>query len=662
MIGSIPLINNGYFGKVILADLASGDIKEKIIPDEIYENFLGGYGLGVKLIYDWTRKGYDPLSSEAILGFLPGLLTGTNAPFSGRYMVCGKSPLTGGWGDANSGGFFGPAIKKAGYDGIFISGIADTPSYLLISEEGLSMNNATDLWGLDAIETDLKLQEIHGHETRVCSIGKAGEKVSLISGVVNDKGRIAARSGLGAVMGIKKLKAIAIKKKGVVPVKYKKFLLSLTRHYNNHLIKQPGRLIKALVSMMPKLPKILRWTKSGLTGTPDLMFEVYHQFGTTALNAIAPEIGDAPVKNWGGIGYLDFPLSTARNITGHNFIKYKLRSYGCSACPVQCGAILSAPEINPNLRETHRPEYETCTMFGTLSLNNNIESILAINDMCNRAGIDSISAGASISFAIECFEKGILSAKDTGGLELHWGDSNAIIRLVDMIINRDGFGDVLADGTKRAVERIGKGCEAFAINAGGQELPGHDPRHFPSLGLSYSSDPTPGRHTTASINFAEMGPIRDYLPGINITKSVKHNPKKLAENQRIVTGVHQVISALGLCTFSTLYGTFPLLQFLDAATGWKLSAHDVLKIGWRIQTMRLAFSLREGVNPYKVSLPGRAWGEKPAEKGPHAGETVDYKEMNRFYYEEMGWDATTGIPTLETLKGLGLESLYEDIS
>ncbi len=652
----------GYFGKVLVADLSTGSLKETTIAEQTYKEFLGGYGLGAKLIYDWTKKGYDPLGPDAILGIMPGLITGTVAPFSGRYMVCGKSPLTGGWGDANSGGFFGPAIKKAGIDGIFLKGVADRPQYLLISDDELALKDAGSLWGLDAVETDLKLQKEQGHGIKVAAIGQAGERKSLVSGVVNDKGRIAARSGLGAVMGAKKCKAIAISKKGNVEVKDKEALLEITKSYNNYLNKKPGSLVKMITKSIPNLAKLMRWAKMPMSGPTKMVLDIYKTYGTTVANSLSAEIGDSPVKNWCGIGYIDFPQDRARKIGGQAMLKYKKRAYGCATCPVQCGAILSIPELGPQLEETHRPEYETSCMFGTLSLNDDLLSVFKLNEMCNRAGIDSISTGSSVAFAIECFENGILSTKDTGGMELRWGDANLIVKIVEMIIKREGIGDLLADGVMRAAERIGKGSEKFAIHAGGQELPAHDPRFTKSLALSYTTDPTPARHTAASIDFAEIGPIGDFIPNLTIPKGHKKDLRKNAEAQRLVVGLHGVLSSLGFCMFSTIFGPFPMLEILEATTGWKLSTDEVITTGIRIQMQRLAFSLREGVNPYKVTLPGRAWGEIPAEMGPLKGKTVDYKEMNKIYYEVMNWDTVTGLPTLASLQAVGLGSLYNDIS
>ncbi len=655
----------GYFGKVLVVDLSSGDLEEKRLPDEVYKDFLGGYGLGAKVIYDWTKKGYNPLSPDAVLGIVPGLITGTVAPFSGRYMTCGKSPLTGGWGDANSGGFFGPAVKHAGFDGIFLKGVAESPKYLLVSNDELSLKDASALWGLDTIEVDTKLQELHGRNTKVASIGEAGERVSLISGVVNDKGRIAARSGLGAVMGAKKLKAIAISKNGSVPIKDKEALLEITKKYNNLLNEKPGFVPKMIAGLAPKMGKLLRWTNLSLSGQGDgdggrrILLETYRKFGTSSLNSLGPEIGDSPVKNWGGIGYIDFPMVDAEKISGYSFLEYKVRKYGCAMCPVQCGAILSVPDLG--LKETHRPEYETSCMFGSLSLNSDVSSILLLNEMCNRAGIDSISTGSVVAFAIECFENGLLTTADTGGLELHWGDSKAILKLTEMIIKREGIGDVLADGVERAAARIGKGSERYAMHAGGEALPAHDPKLAPSLALTYVSDPTPGRHTAASIDFMELGAVKDFIPGLNIPKNHKKDPVQGAEAQRTVVCLSQDVSALGFCTFSTMFGAFPLLEIVEATTGWKWTPEDAMKIGLRIQTQRLAFSLREGVNPLKKSLPGRAWGEIPHEKGPHKGKTLDYKQKVRFYYERMGWDPETGIPSKASLDAVGLGSLYVDL-
>ncbi|MFX0043773.1 MAG: aldehyde ferredoxin oxidoreductase family protein, partial [Candidatus Hodarchaeota archaeon] len=454
-------MSNGYFGKVLWIDLSKEKFHEEKLSEDIYRQYLGGYGLACKLIYDNMPSKIDPLGAEAIIGYFPGLLTGTIAPLSGRYMTAGKSPLTGTWGDANSGGYFGPEIKRCGYDGILVKGIFNNPKYIMIIDGEKEFIDASDLWGLDSVKTEEELKNKHGN-VRIACIGTAGEKLSLISGIVNDKGRIAARCGLGAVMGSKKLKALALQGKEKVQIADKESLLNATKQYNNDM----------------------KYSHA---------ITLYRNLGTSGLNVAAGQSGDSPVKNWGGSSIDDFPIEKLENISGEELNKYKQKEYGCFSCAVQCGGILKVPELD--IEETHLPEYETCASFGNLLLNEDLLSIIKINDLCNRAGIDTISTGGTVAFAIECFENGILTKEDTDGLELKWGNSQAIIELVKKIINRVGIGDILADGSKRASEKIGKGSEKYTMHSMGQELAMHDAKFFKSLGMSYAFDPTPGRHT-----------------------------------------------------------------------------------------------------------------------------------------------------------------------
>ncbi|MHA1732138.1 MAG: aldehyde ferredoxin oxidoreductase family protein [Promethearchaeota archaeon] len=642
----------GYFGKVLWVDLTSGTVEKQDIPDEYYERYLGGYGLGVRILWDRVKPGCDPLGPDNILGLVPGLFTGTIAPMTGRFLVVGKSPLTGGWGDANCGGYFGPAIKRCGVDGIFFTGTAASPKYLLFDGENAELLDAAEYWGRDAIEVEKALKEKHGRGVQVALIGRAGENLSLISGVVNDRGRLAARSGLGAVMGSKKLKAVVLTGKVKVPLRDSELLKKVTKEYNNRINKKPGFIAKQVPKLAPKLGKIMRLTKMGMSGSASMLLPLYKKYGTTIANALSSESGDSPVKNWGGIGYLDFPQKKARKIGGEVFLKYKKASYGCATCPVRCGALLSVPEVG--LEETHRPEYETACMFGTLLLNDDLMTLLEVNELCNAAGIDSISAGSTVGFAIECYEAGILTNEDTGGLELTWGNSKAIKELLEMMIAREGIGDLLADGTKRASEKIGKGSEKFAMHAGGQELPAHDPKYTKSLALTYSVDPTPGRHTKPSTDFAEIGPIEKYVDGLKLPKNRKKDIGAMAESQRLIVGLQSTADSLGYCMFSNLFGRMPIFDILEAVVGWKVDIDWATTTGLRVHNLKLAFSLREGVNPLKVTLPGRAIGDPPFEKGPHKGVTLDLESMKAAFYRVMGWDEVTGLPRDETLEGLDL--------
>ncbi|MDX1797422.1 MAG: aldehyde ferredoxin oxidoreductase N-terminal domain-containing protein, partial [Candidatus Lokiarchaeia archaeon] len=496
----------GYFGKILWVDLTKEEFKEETLSEEYYHHYLGGYGLAVKLLYKNMAGKVDPLSSESIFGFFPGLLTGTPAPFSGRYMVAGKSPLTGTWGDANSGGTFGPEIKKCGYDAILLKGAANKPKYISIIEDKKEILDASSIWGLDIVHAELKLKEKHGKFAKTAGIGKAGENISKISGIANDKGRIAARAGLGAVMGAKKVKMLVLKGNKKININNRDRFLELVKIYNESgTHNETSKFIRSILKNVPNLAKTIRRFRIGFAGPPKMIREIYKSFGTSVANTISTETNDSPIKNWTGIGMYDFPFKKSKNLSAINIQKYKIRDYGCFSCPVQCGGILKVPELN--LEETHLPEYETCCSFGALLLNNDLLSIFEINELCNQAAIDTISTGATIAFAIECYENGLLTNKDTDGLELKWSNSKAIIELVKKIIDRKGIGDILADGSRIAASKIGKESEKFVMTSLGSEIAMHNPRIFPSLAFTYAYDPTPGRHTAASIDFIDIGPI-----------------------------------------------------------------------------------------------------------------------------------------------------------
>ncbi|MFW9942819.1 MAG: aldehyde ferredoxin oxidoreductase family protein, partial [Candidatus Thorarchaeota archaeon] len=547
-----------------------------------------------------------------------GLLTGTVAPLSGRFMVAGKSPLTGTWGDSNCGGYFAPEIKKCGYDAIIIKGMATGPKYITIINDDKQILDASDLWGLDCVETEEKLIEKHG-KVQVASIGQSGEKLSLISGIVNDKARIAGRSGFGAVMGSKKLKAIVLKGNKDITLADKDLLLKHTKEYNESISSAKG--------------VIIGWKT----------------FGTTMGNTYSAQTGDTPIKNWGGNVNEDFPMEMYNKLSGMEINKYRQKPYGCYSCPVQCGSIMKVPELG--LDETHRPEYETCASFGHLLLNDDLMSIFTINDLCNRAGIDVISAGGTVAFAIECYENGILSKDDTDGLELTWGNSSAIIELVKKMINREGFGDILADGSKIASEKIGKGSSKYAIHSLGQELGMHSPKALKSLGASYAFDPTPGRHTSATLDMYRMGPIlkpNGLFEGFTLPKKFKNPGDDRSEAEKLISGISQATNCVGLCLFVYNYLKYPLLELIKAVVGWDMTMNELVKTGLRIQTLRHSFSLKEGIDVINNKLPERTVD-------------IDYLEDYKDYCKKMGWNPENAYPTKETLTDLNLNFVIKDL-
>ncbi|MFW9949004.1 MAG: aldehyde ferredoxin oxidoreductase C-terminal domain-containing protein [Candidatus Thorarchaeota archaeon] len=405
--------------------------------------------------------------------------------------------------------------------------------------------------------------------------------------------------------------------------------------------------------------KSLRRLKIGMFGPPNLMRTLYRSFGTSITNTISAEIGDSPVKNWIGIGMYDFPYDKSKNISSININKYKTRDYGCFGCPVQCGALLKVRELK--IDEMHIPEYETCCAFGTLLLNDNLFSIFEINDLCNRAGIDTISAGATIPFAIECFEKGILTLKDTNGLELRWGDSYAICELVKMMINREGIGDILADGSYIAAKRIGNNSIDFTNTVLGSEVAMHDPKYIKSLAFTYTYDPTPGRHTAASIDFSDIAPIDRFETAVKFPKKRRANLLNKVKSQVINTGFHQILSCSGLCMFATYFGEYPFINLINTLTSWDFDVDELIKIGIRIQTLRHSFNLREGVNVINNELPRRVFGDPPFEKGPLKGKKAESKQFYKDYCNEIGWNPKTAIPLENTLKYLDLQFLIKDL-
>ncbi|MFX0075340.1 MAG: aldehyde ferredoxin oxidoreductase family protein [Candidatus Hermodarchaeota archaeon] len=650
----------GFFGKILWVDLTKDNLREEELSNKIYQQFIGGYGLGCRILYERMSSHIEPLNPESTIGFFPGLLTSTVAPYSGRFMVVGKSPLTETWGDANCGGNFGPAIKACGYDGILVKGKSSKPKYLSIIDSNLRILDASDIWGKDIIETEKILKKKHGNSIKTAAIGQAGENLSKISGIANDRGRIAARSGLGAIMGSKNLKAIVLKGDMKVEISNREEFLKLIKEYNKTANTKPMHSMhQSFLGKMFSMVKSMRRFKLSNIDAPNLMRSIYRNFGTSIGNTISAETGDSPIKNWLGIGMYDFPFKKSSNLSSVNINEYKVKDYGCFSCPVQCGAILKVDALN--IEEMHIPEYETCCAFGSLLLNNDLHSILQINDLCNRAAIDTISTGATIAYAIECYENHLLSKNDTDDLELNWGNSKAIVSLVKKIILREGIGDLLADGVKLAADRIGKESKPYAIHSLGSEIPMHDPKFFHSLAFSYAYDPAPGRHTTASIDFAEIGAYDKFEKKLHFPKGRKNNEEARIEAQVITTNFYQLLSCSGLCMFSTSFGPYPFIDLLNSLTGWNMDIDEYLTTGLRIQTLRQAFTLREGIELIMNELPDRVIGIPSPKKGPLKGKTVEYKEFYRKYCIKMGWNPDNGFPLEETLKQLELEYVIKDL-
>lgn len=620
----------GYAGRIGFVDLSTGEIKEEALDERAARQFIGGYGIGVRLLFERQRAGIDPLGPGNILGFTTGPLTGTPTPTGGRYTVVFKSPLTGGWGDSNSGGYFGSELKAAGWDAIFVSGISSSPKYLLVSNMGLELKEASHLWGRDTNETEEILRkELNLPKLRVACIGPASERLSLISGIVNDKGRIAARGGGGAVMGSKRLKAVAVHGATKVAVANGEKLNQLRKDFIKELHELRG-FSKILVD-----------------------------YGTCGTTGTLVGSGGTPIQNWLGAGLQAFP--TVERITDPEVIRYQQKRYRCANCPIACGGILNVSAGPYPVGEIHKPEYETMAAFGPLCMNDDLFSIFKMHDMCNRSGLDTISAGSVLAFAMECFEKGLINRTDTDGIELTWGNPKAMIAMLDKIICRQGLGDVLADGVKLAADRIGKGAEAYAIHIGGQEPGMHNALFLPSRGTGFVCDPTPGRHTAAPMARLDAGPavIAPY-PELQYQNFERYQYRGKGPASAAISCYWQVGTCAGVCLFPVIYfGNFPLIDFINAVTGWEMTVQEVLQTGARIQSLRQEFNKREKIELASRKLHPRMAGTPPKTDGPLKDITVDIETLSSEYYSAMGWNPENGFPSEETLNKLGIQELVK---
>jgi aldehyde:ferredoxin oxidoreductase len=622
----------GYAGKILYVDLSKGFVKEGVLPEKTCREFIGGYGLGIRVLYEQMKPRTDPLSADNMLGFVTGALTGTTVPGSGRYGVVTKSPLTGAWSESNAGGTLGPELKTAGYDAIFFSGAASRPVYLLIRNGKAELEDASGLWGKDTYETEDAIHSQFGDgKLKVACIGPSGEAKSLLAGIASEKGRIAARGGVGAVMGSKKLKAVVVRG-GVNKITVA----------NRKKLKEAQERYLAVI-------KSSEFAK-GLSAA-----------GTGGALSFLVSIGDSPIKNWRLTGLESMP--TANRLDSGNMDKYKKSVYACQACPIRCGAIIEqkeGPFAIPG--EMHRPEYESLAALGNLLVNDNLEAVIKANDICNRYAIDTIATGTAIAFAMECYENRLIDKKDTDGIELTWGNADAIVALTEKIAKRKGFGAVLADGPNKAAERIAKGSERFAMAIRGKGLPFHDPRMSPAGGTAFIADANPCHHMNSQIT----GMLENGLPvGMAAALQVpKMNPfadfDKKGQIYAVGAAYHELLDSAGMCALYTVNTTPPeLADLISQVTGWDFGWDEALKAGRRVLTLRQAFNAREGITPDQIDLPARIKEDPLPIKG--APPKIDFQALRNGFFTAMGWDIKTGVPSRETLVDLGLAELTRDL-
>lgn len=586
----------GWCGKLLRVSLTEETAKVEMLDESILRNFIGGRGLGAKLLFDEVKPETDPLSQENKLIFAVGPLTASGAPTGGRFSVTSKSPLTGTIFDSNSGGHFGVEIKKAGYDAILIEGKAEKLTYLFVKDENVRFSDARGLAGLDTHSTTEKVLAETDEKAKVACIGPAGEKLALISCIINDRNRAAGRGGLGAVMGSKNLKAIAVLGTG------------------SPAIAQPERFERAKNLALEAIAKN-PITKDALPN-----------YGTAILVNIINEIGAFPTRNYQDSTFKDADAISGETLRERIFV----RRSACGHCPIACGRITKAGG-----EEGEGPEYETVWAFGADCGINDIEKIAIANYKCNRYGLDTISTGATIACAMELSERGVITEY------IRFGNGDTVLDLIDKIANMDGIGEKLAMGSYRFAKECG--AEEYSMSEKGLELPAYDPRGVQGMGLSYATSNRGGCHLRAYMTAPEV------LGNPYMVDRLKTEGK--AGLTILLQNISAAVDSLVLCRFSQ-FGLNPehYSELLSAVTGVEYTDTDLLLAGERIYNLERVYNVRAGV--VKNALPKRLLTEKIKE-GHSKGYVVELDRMLEEYYQLRGW-YENGVPREETLKRLRL--------
>ena len=599
----------GTCGKLLDIDLGSGKTKEMAISEAMAKKYVGGRGLGARLLYDLLPPKTDPLSPENILIFLTGPFTGSMVPGSSKFVVVTKSPLTGGWCDSYSSGRISLELKKSGYDGLVIRGRANAPCYLQIGDGGVEIREAGRLWGMDSFAAEKALKELPGNASAaVSSIGPAGERLCSYACINSDLYRQAARGGVGTVMGAKRLKAIVAKGTGKVQYHDHQKIVELNRaNYERAKVSQ--------------------------------VFQARSKYGTPLTLNFTHTGGILPTKNF-QFGTWDKALGKIDSVGVYKSVK---AHRSCQSCFVHCSLITEINEGKYKGTTLEGPEYETLGMFGSNLLIDSLPTVIQANVLCDKLGLDTISAGNAIGFAMECFEKGLLTAGELEGLELRFGDDEACLAAIEMIAERRGFGDVLAQGVRAAAARIGHGSESFAMQVKGMEFPAYDPRGAFGAGLSYAVSPRGACHRRA------WPPAKEILGGV---------PPYTTEGKgamiRDLYRENCIYHSLLVCDMPAKFIPLTLddyARYYEAVTGVAVSQEDFRMMADRAETLIRMFNNREGFTRADDTLPSRTLNE-PLPDGPGKGQCIGQENLNRMiddFYACQGWDAR-GVPTEATLR------------
>jgi aldehyde:ferredoxin oxidoreductase len=608
---------NGYMDRILHVDLTKGRLWDERMKEEDAREFAGGSGLAARIIWDMVKSDTDPLGPENPLVFMTGPLVGTAMPSAGRYSVCALSPLTRIWGEANSGGFFGPELRFAGYDGVVVTGCSDKPVWLSIVDGEAQLHHASEIWGNDSYRTQELVRAALGDQrARVACIGIGGENKVSMAAIMNDHGRAAGRTGMGAVMGSKKLKAVGVRGQAKVPLAEPERLKTLARE-----------IIADLQDAI--LPRALRLAGTAATVDSMIMY------------------GDMPAGYYQQ-GYWE----QAGNLSGLVMAEqYQNKIYACYRCPIGCGRETRAPRYG--VEKVDGPEYETISAFGSLIMVDDLQAVIYAGHLCNVYGLDTISAGCTIALACEMFQRGVISRADTGGIEIRYGDTTTVHRLIEMIARREGFGEALSEGSAALAERFG--VPDLAVTVKRLEVAMHDPRAFTGMAVTYALSPCGGSHMQGDMYGVDMGQCE--VPEIGIVAGDRFESSE--EKGRVGARIQvwrNLYNSLTLCQFQDV-GMERMLTALKCTTGWDLSAGGLLNMGKRIVTLKRLLNMRRGVTRADDALPSLML--KSLKDGGTEGNVPEMGVLLKGAYAELGWDPAAGAPTRETIRQLGLGSLVE---
>ena len=613
----------GFEGKMLEVNLANGTTKTSVVDKDVLRKFIGGSGLGAKLMLDRVSPDVDPLSPENTLFILTGPTSGTNSPGGARFTVCAKSPLTNMFGESSSGGSFAFEMRAAGWDGIIVEGASDKPVYIVISDDKVEVKDASDLWGKNTHQVTDLLKERHGDKKKgsLVSIGVAGENLVRFAGVSSEKKNFAARCGLGAVMGSKKLKAVFVKGSGKIS------------------LADPDGFNARRKIVLDKAKE-------------HIAIQVLNAQGTNAAIGISALTGDLPGKNWtvGDNSAISAKIEGGV-LSGPDFY---IGNDACHGCMVACKRVVHITEGPYKGMEGPGPEYEGVASLGSLLMIGDMAAVIKMNEACNDLGLDVISCGATIAFAMDCWENGLITAKDTDGIELKWGDAAAVLKMIEKIARRDGFGDVLAEGSKRAARKIGGNASDYAVEIKGMEVPMHDPRANYLSGLGYATGIRGACHTNDA-SYAISSSVLDW-PDIGLPNGIDVKKNEGAgEIVKHAQDLGQILNAASVCymIIFVLNGE-DVAELLSASSGFDYTFKEVEECGARIWLTKRGLDNLMGITAADDRLPRQIL--TPTTEGGAAGQAPDLDVMLKEFYPARGLGAD-GRPTKETLDKIGLSDL-----